>query len=154
MSRYIAQRALSLIPVLIGVTLLVFLVMQFAPGDPAQIMLGPKATETSLAQLRHELGLDQPLYVQYGRWLARVVQGDWGRSIQLKREVLPFILERFRNSAYLMIVAVLLACSVGVPAGIISAIRQYKLDDRIAMILVLIGFSTPIFWLGQSTLSR
>ena len=148
MSRYIAQRALSLIPVLIGVTLLVFLVMQFAPGDPAQIMLGPKATETSLAQLRHELGLDQPLYVQYGRWLARVVQGDWGRSIQLKREVLPFILERFRNSAYLMIVAVLLACSVGVPAGIISAIRQYKLDDRIAMILVLIGFSTPIFWLG------
>lgn len=148
MSRYIAQRALSLIPVLIGVTLLVFLVMQFAPGDPAQIMLGPKATETSLAQLRHELGLDQPLYVQYGRWLARVVQGDWGRSIQLKREVLPFILERFRNSAYLMIVAVLLACSVGVPAGIISAIRQYKVDDRIAMILVLIGFSTPIFWLG------
>ncbi len=148
MSRYIAQRTLSLIPVLIGVTLLVFLVMQLAPGDPAQIMLGPKATETSLAQLRHELGLDQPLYVQYGRWLGRVVQGDWGRSIQLKREVLPFILERFRNSAYLMILAVLLACSVGVPAGIISAIRQYKLDDRIAMILVLIGFSTPIFWLG------
>ena len=148
MSRYIVQRTLSLIPVLIGVTLLVFLVMQLAPGDPAQIMLGPKATETSLAQLRHELGLDQPLYVQYGRWLARVVQGDWGRSIQLKREVLPFIMERFRNSAYLMIVAVSLACAVGVPAGIISAIRQYKLDDRIAMILVLVGFSTPIFWLG------
>jgi peptide/nickel transport system permease protein len=122
--------------------------MQLAPGDPAQIMLGPKATETSLAQLRHELGLDQPMYVQYGRWLTRVVQGDWGRSIQLKREVLPFILERFRNSAYLMILAVLLACSVGIPAGIISAIRQYSLDDRIAMILVLVGFSIPIFWLG------
>jgi len=147
-SRYVTQRVLSLIPVLIGVTLLVFLVMQLAPGDPAQIMLGPKATETSLAQLRHELGLDQPMYVQYGRWLTRVVQGDWGRSIQLKREVLPFILERFRNSAYLMTLAVLLACSVGVPAGIISAIRQYSLDDRIAMILVLVGFSIPIFWLG------
>jgi peptide/nickel transport system permease protein len=148
MTRYIIQRVLSLIPVLLGVTLLVFLVMQLAPGDPAQIMLGPKATETSLAQLRHELGLDQPLYVQYGRWLARVVQGDWGRSIQLKREVLPFIVGRFRNTAYLMILAVLLACSVGVPAGILSAVRQYKLDDRLAMVLVLMGFSLPVFWLG------
>lgn len=148
MTRYVAQRVLSLFPVLIGVTLLVFLVMQLAPGDPAQIMLGPKATETSLAQLRYELGLDQPLYVQYARWLSRVVQGDWGRSIQLKREVLPFIIGRFQNSVYLMIFAVLLACSVGVPVGILSAIRQYSLDDRIAMILVLMGFSTPIFWLG------
>jgi peptide/nickel transport system permease protein len=148
MSRYIVQRVLSLIPVLLGVTLLVFLVMQLAPGDPAQIMLGPKATETSLAQLRHEMGLDQPLYVQYGRWLGRVVQGDWGRSIQLKREVLPFILGRFRNTAYLMILAVLMACTVGVPAGILSAVRQYKLDDRVVMVLVLMGFSLPIFWLG------
>jgi peptide/nickel transport system permease protein len=139
---------LSLAPVLVGVTLLVFLIMQIAPGDPAQIMLGPKATETSLAQLRHELGLDQPLYVQYGRWLARVVQGDWGRSIQLKREVLPFIAERFLNSAYLMLLSVLLACSIGIPAGIISAVRQYSVSDRLAMILALMGFSTPIFWLG------
>jgi peptide/nickel transport system permease protein len=139
---------LSLIPVLIGVTLLVFLVMQLAPGDPAQIMLGPKATETSLTQLRQELGLDQPLHVQYGRWLSRVVQGDWGRSIQLRREVLPFVLERFKNSAYLMLLAVLLACSVGIPAGIISAIRQYSWSDRVSMILVLVGFSVPIFWLG------
>lgn len=148
MTRYVAQRVLSLLPVLLGVTLLVFLVMQLAPGDPAQIMLGPKATETSLAQLRHELGLDQPLHVQYARWLSRVLQGDWGRSIQLKREVLPFILDRFQNSAYLMILAVLLASSAGIPAGILSAIRQYQLDDRIAMVLVLMGFSTPIFWLG------
>ena len=142
------QRVLSLFPVLLGVTLLVFLVMQLAPGDPAQIMLGPKATETSLAQLRHELGLDQPIPIQYGRWLARVLQGDWGRSIQLKREILPFILDRFRNSAYLMLLAVLLACSIGIPAGIISAVRQYSWSDRMVMMLVLMGFSTPIFWLG------
>jgi len=148
MTRYIAQRTFSLIPVLIGVTLLVFLVMQLAPGDPAQIMLGPKATETSLAQLRHELGLDQPLHVQYVRWLTRVLQGNWGRSIQLKREVLPFILERFRNTAYLTILAALFACSVGVPAGILSAVRQYSLSDRMAMVLALVGFSMPIFWLG------
>jgi peptide/nickel transport system permease protein len=148
MTRYIAQRALSLLPVLLGVTLLVFLVMQLAPGDPAQIMLGPKATETSLAQLRHELGLDQPLHVQYAAWLGRVLAGDWGRSIQLKREVLPYILDRYRNSAYLMVVAVLLACAAGIPAGVVSAVRQYKLDDRVAMIFVLVGFSMPIFWLG------
>ncbi|MCS7219689.1 MAG: ABC transporter permease [Anaerolineae bacterium] len=148
MTRYIARRVLSLIPVLIGVTLLVFLVMQLAPGDPAQIMLGPKATETAVAQLRHELGLDQPLHVQYGRWLIHILQGNWGRSIQLKREVLPFLLDRFRNSAYLMAFAILLACSVGIPAGILSAVKQYSLGDRVVMVLVLIGFSTPIFWLG------
>ncbi|HEX9923985.1 MAG TPA: ABC transporter permease [Anaerolineae bacterium] len=148
MSRYVAQRILSLIPVLFGVTLLVFLVMQLAPGDPAQIILGPKATETSLAQLRHELGLDQPLHIQYGRWLSRVVQGDWGRSIQLKREVLPFVLDRFRNSAYLMLLAMLLACAVGVPVGVWSAIRQYSLGDRLGMATVVMGFSIPIFWLG------
>ena len=148
MTRYIAQRTFSLIPVLIGVTLLIFLVMQLAPGDPAQIMLGPKATETSLTQLRHELGLDQPLHVQYVRWLTRVLRGNWGRSIQLKREVLPFILDRFQNTAYLTICAALLACLVGVPAGILSAIRQYSLSDRVAMVLVLVGFSMPIFWLG------
>jgi peptide/nickel transport system permease protein len=148
MTRYIAQRTFSLIPVLVGVTLLIFLVMQLAPGDPAQIMLGPKATETSLTQLRHELGLDQPLHVQYVRWLARVLRGNWGRSIQLRREVLPFILDRFQNTAYLTICAALLACLVGVPAGILSAIRQYSLSDRVAMVLVLVGFSMPIFWLG------
>jgi peptide/nickel transport system permease protein len=148
MTRYVAQRVLSLIPVLLGVTLLVFLVMQLAPGDPAQIILGPKATETSLAQLRHELGLDQPLHIQYGRWLSRVVQGDWGRSIQLKREVLPFVLDRFRNSAYLMLLAMLLACAVGVPVGVWSAIRQYSLGDRLGMVTVVMGFSIPIFWLG------
>jgi peptide/nickel transport system permease protein len=148
MTRYIAQRTVSLIPVLVGVTLLIFLVMQLAPGDPAQIMLGPKATGTSLAQLRHELGLDQPLHVQYVRWLARVLRGNWGRSIQLKREVLPFILDRFQNTAYLTICAALLACLVGIPAGILSAVRQYSLSDRMAMVLVLVGFSMPMFWLG------
>ncbi len=148
MTGYIVRRLLSLIPVLIGVTFLVFLVMQLAPGDPAQIMLGPKATETSLAQLRHDLGLDQPWHVQYFRWIGRVVQGNWGRSIQLKREVLPFILDRFRNSLYLTVLAALIACTIGIPVGILSAVRQYSVSDRATMVLVLVGFSMPIFWLG------
>jgi peptide/nickel transport system permease protein len=148
MTAYIIRRVLSLIPVLIGITLLVFLIMQLAPGDPAKIMLGTKATETSLAQLRHELGLDQPMHVQYARWLARVIQGNWGRSIQLKREVLPFLLDRFRNSIYLTLFAAVMACVIGIPVGIFSAVRQYSLGDRASMILVLVGFSVPLFWLG------
>jgi peptide/nickel transport system permease protein len=148
MSAYIVRRLLSLVFVLIGITLLVFLIMQLAPGDPAQIMLGTKATETSLAQLRHELGLDQPLHIQYIRWVGRVIQGNFGRSIQLKRELLPFLLDRFRNTAYLTLFAAVVACVVGIPIGILSAVRQYSLEDRALMILVLVGFSTPLFWLG------
>jgi peptide/nickel transport system permease protein len=148
MTAYITRRLLSLIFVLIGITLLIFLIMQLAPGDPAKIMLGTKATETSLAQLRHELGLDQPLHIQYVRWLGRVLQGNFGRSIQLKRELLPFLLDRFRNSAYLTLFAAVVACVVGIPVGILSAVRQNSLVDRASMVLVLVGFSTPLFWLG------
>jgi len=147
-TRYVVQRLLSLLPVLLGVTLLVFLVMQLAPGDPARIMLGAHANEESVTQLRRDLGLDQPWYVQFARWLGGVLRGDWGRSIQLKREVLPYIAGRFQNSAYLMLLAIFMACGMGVPAGILSAVRQYSPGDRIAMVLVLIGFSTPVFWLG------
>jgi peptide/nickel transport system permease protein len=148
MTRYVVQRVLSLIPVLIGVTLLVFLIMQLAPGDPVKIMLGPRASEQAVNQLRRDMGLDQPIHIQYLRWLGGVLRGDWGRSIQLKREVLPYLVGRFQNSAYLMVLALSAACLIGVPAGIISAIRQYSLGDRVAMVLVLVGFSTPVFWLG------
>ncbi len=148
MTTYFLKRILALIPVLIGVTLLVFLIMQLAPGDPAKIMLGTKATETSLTQLRHELGLDQPLHVQYLRWIGRVLQGNFGRSIQLKREVLPFLLDRFRNSLYLTAFAALLAAGAGIPIGIYSAARQHSFADRASVVLVLVGFSVPIFWLG------
>ena len=148
MTAYILRRVLSLLPVIVGITLLVFLIMQMAPGDPAKIMLGTKATEASLEQLRHELGLDQPLHIQYASWLARVAQGNWGRSIQLKREVLPFLLDRYLNSAYLTLFAAVIACVVGIPVGILSAVRQYSLSDRASMVLVLMGFSVPLFWLG------
>ena len=109
MTGYIIRRILALIPVLLGVSFLVFLILYLAPGDPALIILGPKANATSLAQLRHDLGLDQPFLIQYLRWLWRVLQGDWGRSIQLKREVLPLILTRFQATAYLTLFSALLA---------------------------------------------
>jgi peptide/nickel transport system permease protein len=139
---------LALFPVLVGVTVLVFAIMQLAPGDPALIMLGPRATAESLQQIREELGLNLPLHVQYLRWLGKVATGDWGRSIQLRREVLPLLVQRFQATALLAVGATLLAVLVGVPVGIVSSTRQYSLLDRCSMVGALVGFSLPVFWLG------
>lgn len=148
MASYLIKRILYLVPVLFGVTVLVFGIMHLAPGDPAQVILGPKATAESLAKLRLELGLDQPFYKQYLHWIGNVLQGDWGRSIQLKREVLPLVLTRFGATVILTLFAALLAISIGLLAGIVSATKQYSIFDRFAMIAALIGFCLPVFWLG------
>jgi len=145
---YLIKRLLYLIPVLFGVTVLVFGIMHLSPGDPAQVILGPKATAASLAKLRAELGLDQPVYKQYFTWIGNVLQGDWGRSIQLKREVLPLVLTRFGNTLILTFFAACLAISVGLFAGIISATKQYSVFDRVSMFSALVGFCLPVFWLG------
>lgn len=148
MLNYIIKRLLALIPVLFGVTVLVFLIMQLSPGDPAQIMLGPKATEESLKSLQHQLGLDLPLYEQYFRWIGNVLQGDWGRSIQLKREVLPLVINRFQATAILTLFSAFIAITFGTFAGIISSTKQYSFWDRFLMIIALAGFCLPVFWLG------
>lgn len=148
MKRYILKRLLALIPVLIGVTILVFLIMQLAPGDPAQIMLGSKATQSNINALRHQLGLDKPLYQQYFIWLGKVLTGDWGRSIQLRRAVLPLVWMRFQATAILTVFAALIAIIFGMFAGIISATKQYSIWDRLLMFLALVGFCLPVFWLG------
>lgn len=148
MLTYTLRRLLGLVAVLFGVSLAVFLIMHLRPGDPALIMLGPHATDESLTRLRHEMGLDLPLYVQYGRWLGNLLHGDWGRSIQLKREVLPLLVLRFQATAWLTLVGALLAVVLGVSAGILSATRQYSWLDRTSMVGMLMAFSVPVFWLG------
>ncbi len=148
MGRYILRRVLSLIPVLIGVSFLVFIIMHMAPGDPAEIILGPKATTQALADLRAQLGLDLPWYMQYLRWIGKVLVGDWGRSIQLKREVLPLVLDRFAATSILAVSSMLLAIVFGLVAGIVSAIKQYTFLDRFSMLIALVGFCLPVFWLG------
>ncbi|HOB28533.1 MAG: ABC transporter permease [Dethiobacteria bacterium] len=148
MLNYILKRLLALIPVLIGVSILVFLILHLSPGDPAQIMLGTKATQQSLDALREQLGLDLPLHQQYFQWITNVLKGDWGRSIQLKREVLPLVLTRFKATATLAVFAGIIAITFGVLAGIVSATKQYSLWDRLLMFLALVGFCLPVFWLG------
>jgi len=148
MLKYTIKRLLALIPVLIGVSILVFLILHLTPGDPALIMLGPKATKPALEALRHQLGLDLPLHKQYFQWIANILKGDWGRSIQLKREVLPLVLTRFKATAVLTLFAAFIAVTFGLLAGIVSATKQYSLWDRLLMFLALVGFCLPVFWLG------
>ena len=148
MTAYLLRRILVTLPTLVGVSVLVFLTLHLTPGDPAQIILGPKATATSLATLRQELGLDRPIYVQYARWLSGVVRGDWGRSIQLKTGVLELVWDRFKATLLLSGTALVLATLSGVALGVASAVRAGSLLDRAAITVSLLGYSLPAFFLG------
>jgi peptide/nickel transport system permease protein len=148
MAKYIVKRLLALIPVLIGISVLVFLIMQLSPGDPARIMLGPKATEKSLIEIRHILGLDLPLHEQYIRWIGNIFKGDWGTSISLKLPVLSLILQRLNATLILTGAAIVMSVIFGMTAGIVSATRQYSLADRALMTMSLVGFCLPVFWVG------
>src|SRR5262245_55485152 len=148
LAAYAGQRLLLAVPVLFGVSLLVFGVLRLAPGDPAAIMLGAQATREDVERLRRDLGLDHPLPVQYVRWLGHVLRGDLGRSIPLGREVLPEVLLRFKATLILTGGALVIALIIGVPAGIVSATRRYGWLDKLSMGIAVTGVSLPVFWTG------
>ena len=148
MLKFIGKRLLMLIPVLIGVSLIVFTLMQLSPGDPAMIILGEQAAPEDIAILRESMGLNDPLIVQFFRFLLGMFTLDFGTSYKDGMPVLTKLLEALPYTAELTFCAVLLALIIGIPAGIISATRQYSIFDRIASVLALIGFSTPNFWLS------
>jgi peptide/nickel transport system permease protein len=145
---FIARRLALLVPILFGVTLVVFAAIHLVPGDAAHLMLGEKATEASLAALRHDLGLDQSLYAQYGHFLWKLLHGDLGRSVQTGNPVIVDLLERFPATIELGLAALLIALSVGIPLGVLAAVGQNRLVDYLAMGTSLLGVSMPIFWLG------
>jgi peptide/nickel transport system permease protein len=145
---YALRRLLLAVPVLFGVSVLVFAVLHLAPGDPAAIMLGAQATREDVARLHRDLGLDQPLVIQYARWMGHVLQGDLGRSIPLGRAVLPEVLLRFKATLVLTGGALLIAILLGLAAGIVSAVKQYTWLDRISMGVAVTGVSLPVFWTG------
>jgi peptide/nickel transport system permease protein len=147
-SRYLIRRLLLLVPVLLGVSLVVFLVLHLSPGDPAEIMLGPQATAEDVAGLRAALGLDQPLPVQYARWMAHVLQGDLGRSIRMRQPVLGEVLTRFRATLILTATALLLSTIGGITLGVLSATWPHSLVDRLSTVGSIFGASMPSFWLG------
>jgi peptide/nickel transport system permease protein len=145
---YSVRRIFSLIPVLLGLSLIVFFMIRAIPGDPAQVILGQLATKEAIADLTRELGLDQPWYVQYFNYLGGLLTGDLGQSLRTKSEISTEIWPYLAATMELSFVAMLIAIVIGVNAGIVSAWFQNSWFDYGAMILALIGVSMPIFWLG------
>ena len=148
MLHYIGKRLLHLIPVLLGMTFVVFLIIRAIPGNPAQVILGQQATAEAVAALNAKLGLDNPWYVQYFDYLKGLLTGDLGESLRTKQaissEVWPYLAATFELAIFAIVIAVI----VGMNAGIISAWFQNSWFDYTAMIIALIGVSMPIFWLG------
>lgn len=145
---YIARRLLLTIPTLIGVSFLVFSMIRLVPGDPAIAIAGVHATKEFVEEIREEFGLDKPLYVQYFRFMSRLLRGDLGISTRTRRPVLQEIWDRFPNTVELSVASMIVAALIGIPAGIISATRQYSIFDNLCMIAALFGVSIPVFWLG------
>ncbi|MEJ8573588.1 ABC transporter permease [Microbaculum marinum] len=145
---YVGKRLIATIPILLGLSVVVFAMMALIPGDPAIAILGSYATPENVARLNSQLGLDRPLVEQYFIWLGNLLQGDMGRSFALNRPVADEVFERF-GATLVLAGAALILCSVfGLIAGIAAAVRQFGWTDRIVTFLVLIGISTPSFWLG------
>jgi peptide/nickel transport system permease protein len=148
MLRFGLTRFLATIPVLIGVSLVVFLTMKLIPGDAAEVLAGPQATKEQVELIRQSLGLNRPLYVQYVAWLHRAARGKLGRSIQMDAPVTEMVLNRLKNTLVLALASALLAVAIGVPAGIFSATHKSSLVDRASVVVALFGNSMPTFWLG------
>jgi peptide/nickel transport system permease protein len=148
MLRFIGGRLLGTVPVLLILSLGVFLMLHLTPGDPVQIMLGQDADPQSIAALRSELGLDQPLPVQYARWLSNVVRGDLGRSIRTHQPVMEAIVTRLPVTIELSLVSLIISLAIGLPAGVLAASRRNTSVDLASTGLALVGVSLPSFFLG------
>ena len=140
---------MQIIPVLLGVSIVVFFMVRAIPGDPAQLLLGQQATQEQVQQVRQNMGLDKPVIVQYGIFLADALRGDLGDSIVTGRPVTTELLARFPATLELTMFAMLVAVLVGVPVGVISAVKQYSWLDKFTSVLALTGISMPIFWLAM-----
>lgn len=148
MGRFVLRRILLGLPVLLGVSLITFAMIYYLPADPARMYAGPNASVETVARIRQQLGLNDPLWVQYGRYLWRALHGDLGFSYNLQMPVLQAIWARFPYTLQLIAGGILVELLIGIPVGVISALRQYSWLDRAGMIVALLGVSTPPFWLG------
>lgn len=145
---FVARRLIGVVPVILGVSIVIFLLIQLAPGDTATALLGPQATEVSKQELRHALGLDKALPIQYGVWLGHALKGDFGRSIATQIPVFDLVLPRLVNTLILTFASLLLAVIIGYAIGLFAALRSNSIFDRLAMSVALLAGSAPPFWLG------
>ncbi|PWC37639.1 glutathione ABC transporter permease GsiC [Azospirillum sp. TSO35-2] len=148
MLKYLVGRVAGILPVLLVISVFVFGFVHLLPGDPARLVAGPDATQQDVELVRQDLGLDQPLWVQYGRFLGNAVQGEFGRSMKSKRPVSQEIGERFMPTLYLTVVAMVWATLAGLLIGVASATRRGRWQDHVGMVVAVSGIAFPSFWLG------
>ncbi len=148
MTKYIIKRLLMLIPILFGVSLLVYTILYLSPGDPAALILGEQATADQIELLQEEMGLNDPFIVQYFNYMKGYIVGDFGNSYSTGRPVSIEIMERFPNTVILTLSGMLIAIVIAIPAGILAATKQYSIRDNVTTVLALLGVSMPNFWLG------
>ncbi|RNB84027.1 ABC transporter permease [Brevibacillus nitrificans] len=148
MVSYLIKRIFSLIPILFGISVLVFTILHLVPGDPASIMLGTNATPEAIAALHKSMGLDQPLLTQYLHWIGGMLKGDFGVSVHSGEEILPQIIKRFSITLQLTVFGVLIGWVLAIPFGILSAIRAHSKTDIIVRVATLLGISVPNFAVG------
>ena len=149
MIRYILKRILQVIPVLIGITVIVFTLMYFNPSDPALAILGENATPEQVEEIRQELGLDDPYIVQLGRYILNAAKGDFGTSYRTGNPVLKEVLTRYPYTLLLSVLSTFLGVIIGVVAGIVSSVKQYSIVDNIFSAFSLLGISAPSFWIAM-----
>lgn len=145
---YLLQRLLSLILVLIGGSVVIFAILRFLPGDPVIAMMGFEINPEVVEEMRRELGLDQPVIVQYVQWMGAALQGDLGRSILMRRDVADLLLARFPTTLMLALASLVVALAIALPAGVIAAKNKGKTLDHVSRLVALAGVSMPNFWLG------
>lgn len=148
MGRYILKRLLLMIPVLLGISLLVFTMLELSPGDPAQIILGMKATPEALDNLREQMGLNDPFWIRYIRYIGNVLHGNFGTSWRTNLSVIDEIVQRIPVTLRVALGAMFLTVLIGIPVGIISAVKQYSLVDNLTLGGALLFSSMPAFWFG------
>ncbi len=148
MVRYAIRRVLLALPTLLITALVVFILIRLVPGDPAQVMLGDIEQPAALARMRHDMALDQPIFIQFTVWLSEVFQGDFGRSIIQDRPVAEMLLPAFGVTATLVVPAVILAVLIAIPAGTLAACKRGRLSDLVVVAASTICLSIPSFWLG------
>ena len=148
MGQYIARRLLALIPVLLGVSLVVFMLIRMIPGDPVIIMLGERARPEDIERVREEMGFNRPIYVQYIEWMGRIVRGDLGTSIINRTAVMDELKYRLSATVEMIVVGMIIGMIIGISIGIISALRRNTWIDLVTTAGALIGVSMPIYWLA------
>lgn len=141
-------RLAAAIPVVLGATVVVFSIMHLTPGDPVKLIVGPRASSERIEEMRKQLGLDQPIHIQYVRWLSGALRGDFGMSISAKRAASRLIFERLPYTLELTATALAISVLLGIPIGVASAVRQYTAVDHVSMAAALFWLSMPQFWLG------